>query len=47
MKIKRLIALSAMAATLASGAAFAQDNHYDGYWHHPATLQDGYVKNFV
>ena len=40
MKIKRLIALSAMAAALASGAAFAQDNHYDGYLHHPATLQD-------
>lgn len=40
MKIKRLIALSAMAAALASGAALAQDNHYDGSWHHPAAWQD-------
>lgn len=40
MKIKRLIALSAMAAALASGVALAQDNHYDGSWHHPAAWQD-------
>ena len=40
MKIKRLIALSAMAAALASGAALAQDNHYDGSGHHPAAWQD-------
>ena len=40
MKIKRLIALSAMAAALASGAALAHDNHYDGSWHHPAAWQD-------
>lgn len=29
-----------MAAALASGAALAQDNHYDGSWHHPAAWQD-------
>ena len=40
MKIKRLIALTTMTAALTCGAAFAQNNQYDGYLHQPPTLQD-------